>query len=104
MLPRAGDVRAEIAVKVSMFIGMTVRGTVGPARGASWMARRCVGRTGEVRLRTARSCVFVRWYALEGAVFATFSAWHRALCVMVREEGEWEERVACLSGSSSASW
>jgi hypothetical protein len=73
VLPRAGDVRAEIAVKVSMFIGMTVRGTVGPARGASWMARRRVGRTGEERLTTATLCVFVRWYALEREVFVTFS-------------------------------
>ncbi len=27
---------------VSMSIGMMVRGTVRPARGASWMARRCM--------------------------------------------------------------
>jgi len=94
----------SLQAKVSMLIRMRVRGTVGPVRGTSWMARRCVGRMGEERLRTATLCVFIRWYTLEGAVFATFSAWHRALCVMVKEEeGEWEERVACLSRSLSAS-
>lgn len=81
-------------------MGMRVRGVFGSEKGASWTARRWVGRTGEERLRTASSCVFVRGYALEGAVFATFSAWHRVLHVMSREDDSkqvsmrmrWEDR------------
>lgn len=45
--------------KVSVSMGMSVTGVRGSERGASCTARRCVGSTGEVRLSTASSYVFV---------------------------------------------